>query len=100
MLITVIRKPFEMSPTLTIGVSEFQVDAVVRALMLDGWHLLDKMHWPVSPIFDALQVAVLEARQLPADAPIRVAVERCVSAAIENRLAWLDPHLAVLPRIQ
>jgi hypothetical protein len=81
MIITFIQHDSRTLP-LTIGVSQEQADTVTRAMSTDGWHVLSKDYGPVSPVVDCLQVALLEVNGLPADAPIRVAVELGASAAM------------------
>ena len=89
MLITLIQRPPRRSSPLTIGVSEDQADAVIRAMAKDGWCVLSKQYdAPASPILDCLQVALLDVSTLPPAAPIRVAVELAVAAAILNAPLW------------
>jgi hypothetical protein len=46
MLITFVRALFKTVPSLTIGVSEDQAEAVTDALAKGGWHLLHKVYAP------------------------------------------------------
>jgi hypothetical protein len=89
MLITLIQRPPRRSSPLTIGVSEDQADAVIRAMAKDGWCVLSKQYdAPMSPVLDCLQVALLDVGTLPPGSPIRVAVELGVAAAILNAPLW------------
>jgi hypothetical protein len=88
MLITLIQRPPRRSSPLTIGVSEDQADAVIRAMAKDGWCVLTKQYdAPLSPVLDCLQVALLDVSTLPPGSPIRVAVE-LGAAAILNTPLW------------
>jgi hypothetical protein len=88
MLITLVQKDSFAGSPLTIDVPEDRVEAVIRAMTTDGWHLLSKHYGPASPVVDCLQVALLEVSALPEDAPIRVAVELGASAAIVSAPSW------------
>ena len=82
MLVTFVREHEGTDAPLRIGVSEHRAAEVIGAMTMEGWHVLSKVEGPSQSIVDSLQAALLQASTLPADAPIRIAVEFGVSVGI------------------